>query len=259
MKSVCASGKIEEFLFALHQAHAGEASGTHGDQRLQQLKTRAQRVGIRIEKCHQPGLTIRHVRNQQVEHRQCRRAADDKPLPRKTRDKKHGRGDEHDVHRRAQVRLKHDQHHEEENRRNRGENGMQKIFLAEFHFRGGATLQVQKPSEVKDDRELSEFGGLDAHGAELDPAMGGVRLVEEKRSDEHEQHDANGGAHHSGLAKAAIIGAHQGKHAEDTEDEPGRLAQQENIWAAVLMVGGYRRRAKNHYRAKQAQRERHAE
>ncbi len=89
-------------------------------------------------------------------------------------------------------------------------------------------------------------------GAELDPAVRGVRLVEEKRSDEHEQHNANGGAHYGRLAKTAIIGAHQGKHAENAENEPGRLAHQKNIWAAVLMVGGYRRRAEDHYRAQQA-------
>jgi hypothetical protein len=89
--------------------------------------------------------------------------------------------------------------------------------------------------------------------------MGGVRLIEEKRSDEHEQHNANGGAHHSGLAKASVIGAHQDKHAEDTDNEPGHLAQQENIWSAVLMVGGHRRRAKDHDCAKQAQREGYAE
>ena len=67
MKSVCASGKIEKLLLAFHQAHARKSAGADGDQRLQQLKSGALRIGIGIEKGHEPRLPVGNVRDQEVE------------------------------------------------------------------------------------------------------------------------------------------------------------------------------------------------
>src|SRR5256884_2453726 len=55
--------QIEELLFALHQAHACESAGANCDERLQQLKSSALRIGVRMQKSHQSGLPVRPLRD----------------------------------------------------------------------------------------------------------------------------------------------------------------------------------------------------
>src|SRR6266404_1146758 len=188
--------KIKELLLALHQANSGESSGADGDQRLQQLKAGALRIGAGIEKSHQPGLPVRDVGNQQVENRQRRDATSDEPLPRKSRDKEHCGGDQHNVYGGAEVRLQQNEHDAHQNRPRGGKNGVQEILFAEFHGGGAAALQVKKPCQIEDDGELRQFGRLNIDRSKFDPAVRGVRFVEEKRSHKHQQDEENGRVNH---------------------------------------------------------------
>ncbi len=85
---------------------------------------------------------------------------------------------------------------------------------------------------------LAKLGWLNAHRAKLDPAVRGVGFVEEKCADQHQQHHANRGAYHAGLAQAAVIGAHQREHTEDSENQPHCLAHEKNVRAG--RIGGPR-------------------
>src|SRR2546422_5555743 len=53
--------QIEELLFALHQAYARETARADSNERLQELKSCALWIGIRVQKSHQSGLPVRHV------------------------------------------------------------------------------------------------------------------------------------------------------------------------------------------------------
>ena len=135
---------------------------------------------------------------------------------------------------------------------------MQEILFVKFHRRSTAPLQIQEPRQIQNDRKLGELGRLNTDGTKPDPAVRGMRLVEEKRSDEHQQDEEDGRVHDRGFAQAAVIRPHQSKHAEQAEKEPRSLPQQKDIRAAVLLVGGDGRSAVDHHRAQQAERKRYA-
>src|SRR6266851_2145496 len=58
--------KIEKFLLALHQTHARKSAGTHRDERLQQLKSGALWIGIRVQKSRQSGLAVRYLCDERI-------------------------------------------------------------------------------------------------------------------------------------------------------------------------------------------------
>src|SRR6266850_4285961 len=59
--------QIEKLLLALHQADTGKAIGPDGNERLQQLKSRALRIGIRVQKSHQTRLPVSHLGDEQID------------------------------------------------------------------------------------------------------------------------------------------------------------------------------------------------
>ncbi len=61
---------------------------------------------------------------------------------------------------------------------------------------------------------LANSDGWMPSGPKFDPAMRGVRFIQEKGAHQHQQNDAHGGVHHRGFAQAAIIQAHQREHAK---------------------------------------------
>src|SRR5437660_8734060 len=63
--------QIKELLFALHQAHARESAGANCDERLQQLKSSALRIGVRMQKSHQSCLPVRDLRDEQIHQGNC--------------------------------------------------------------------------------------------------------------------------------------------------------------------------------------------
>src|ERR1700722_1297474 len=179
-------GKIEEFLLALHEANASETTGADGDERLQQLETGAKRIGVRIKERRQSRLAVCDVVNQKIERGQRGADSDRQPFPGQPGDEQNRGRDENDVYGRTEIGLRDDEHHEEKNRSDGGENRLKKIFFVEFHRGGGAAFHVEKPCEIQNDRELGEFRWLDADWTEFNPAMRGVRLVEEEGADQHQ-------------------------------------------------------------------------
>src|SRR5579859_1802572 len=84
-------GQVEKFLFAFHQADAGEAAGTHGDERLPQLKASALGVGGGIPKGEKARHAIRSERDKEIKSGHgCREASRD-PFPRESRDEENRR------------------------------------------------------------------------------------------------------------------------------------------------------------------------
>src|SRR5713101_5357911 len=162
--------KIEKLLLALHQTHARKSAGTHRDERLQQLKSGALWIGIRVQKGHQSGLAVRYLCDEQIHRGNCASEPHRDPLPRKTCDEKHGRGHNENIDGRPEVRLQQDQRDINQNRTSRRKNGPPEIFLAEFHAGLVAALLIQKPRQIKDRGKFRQFRRLDAHHrAEPDP------------------------------------------------------------------------------------------
>jgi hypothetical protein len=84
-----------------------------------------------------------------------------------------------------------------------------------------------------------------------------VRLVEKEGTDKQQSHQTQDAVHHGRLAQPPVVRAHQDKHAGQPDGKPGCLAQQENVRVAVFVFSRDRRRAEDHHRAQQAQRQRH--
>ena len=121
----------------------------------------------------------------------------------------------------------------------------------------GASLLIQEPREVKNYRQLGQFRWLNPDRAIANPAMCGVRLVQKKSADEQQQNHADGGIDDSRLPQAPVIHAHQGKHSQQAEDQPGGLPHEKVVTVPILFLGGDRGSAEDHHRAEQAQRHRH--
>jgi hypothetical protein len=66
-------GKIKKFLLTLHQAGAGHTSGTHRNQRLNNVEAGLLAVGVRIEECENAGAPKGDVKNQEIQRQQRRR------------------------------------------------------------------------------------------------------------------------------------------------------------------------------------------
>ena len=60
-------GKIEKLLLAFHQADAGDAAGAHRDQRLNDVKAAALRIGIGIEEGEDAVAAIGYVEDQEIQ------------------------------------------------------------------------------------------------------------------------------------------------------------------------------------------------
>src|SRR5882762_4573870 len=227
--------QIEELLFALHQAYAREAARADGDERLKQLKSRALRIRIRVQESGQSGLPVRYLRDEQINHGYRSREPHREPLPRETSNNRMAAGHNQNIDRRPKVRLQQNQCDKDQNGSSRRKNRPPEIFLAEFHAGLVSTPLIQKPRQIKNRGEFRQFRRLDAHRAELDPAMGGMGLVEEKRADEQEQDDANYGIDDRGFAQTPIVRLHQGKHPQKADEEPCGLTDEKYIRVAVLL------------------------
>src|SRR6202521_1321548 len=250
--------QIEELLFALHQANARETAGADGDERLQQLKSSALRIGIRVQESRQSGLPVRYLGDEQIHHGNRSREPHREPLPRETSNEKNGGGHNENIDRRPKVRLQQNQCDKDQNGTSRWKNRPPEIFLAEFHAGLVAALVIQKPRQIKNRGEFRQFRRLDAHRAELDPAMRGMRLVEEKRADEQEQDDANYGIDDRGLSQTPIIRLHQSEHSQKADEKPRGLADEKYVRVAVLLFSGNCRGAEDHHGAEQTERQRHS-
>src|SRR5215813_9662517 len=134
---------------------------------------------------------------------------------------------------------------------------MEKIFFAKIHGVFAALL-IQKPRQVKNHGQLRQLRWLDSHRAEANPAMRGVRSVEEKGEDEHQHDDAKHGVNYRGLAEFMIIRAHQNEHSEEADQKPRGLPQKEDVRMTVPLLRGDSGSAQNHHRAKQTKGQRDA-
>src|SRR6202165_666692 len=210
--------QIEELLFALHQAYAREAARADGNERLQQLKSRALRIGIRVQKSGQSGLPVRYLCDEQIHHGNRSSEPHREPLPRETSNEQYGGGHNENIDRRPKVRLQQNQCDKDQNGTSRWKNSPPEIFLAEFHAGLVAALLIEKPRQIKNRGEFRQFRRLDAHRAELDPAMRGMGLVEEKRADEQEQDDADYGIDNCWLAQTPVVRPHQSEHSQEPDE-----------------------------------------
>src|SRR5580765_5307121 len=246
-------GKIEKFLLAFHQADTGETAGADGNERLQQLKPGALRITVWIEKGHQARLTIGDVSDQQIKSWQRRCGASSNPLPGKSGDIQNSSGDQNDVHRSSEIGLNEDEADANQNWSHGREDVMQEISFAELHGGRVTAFEIEEPSEIKNDGQLRDFRWLNADRPEANPTMGGVRLIQEKCTNQHQAHGAHYAVNDDRLAELAVVGAHQHKHSRQAQRQPSGLTQQKKVGMSVLVLGGDRGCAENHDRAKQAQ------
>ena len=63
-------GQVEQFFFAFHQANAGQAAGRNCYQRLNDVKTTALGIGVRIQESQYPVAAISHMKDEEIEWQQ---------------------------------------------------------------------------------------------------------------------------------------------------------------------------------------------
>src|SRR5260370_10277467 len=169
--------QIEELLLALHQAYSREAARADGDERLKQLKSRALRIGIRVQESGQSGLPVRYLRDEQIHHGNRSSEPHREPLPRESSNEQNDADHNQNIDRRPKVRLQQNQFDKDQNGTRRWKNSPPEIFLAEFHTGLVAALLIEKPRQIKYRGQFRQFRRLDAHRAELDPPIRGMGLV----------------------------------------------------------------------------------
>src|SRR5277367_726067 len=243
-------GQEEKFLAAFHQADAGHAAGTNGDERLQELEASALRVAVGMEERFKTRQAVRHANDEQI---YCgnggeQRAAD--IFVGQAGDVEHDHADNHDHEGGTHVRFFNDQRGHGQNGAQSGGESSPEVVDAKF---SGRAARFQKPGEKNDQRELGHFRRLKAEGAQAKPAMGGMRAIQKINADQTDERHGESGENDARLAQLAVIGVHQGEHAGDAEDDVDELAQQENVAGAEFILGGHGRGAEDHHRADEAQ------
>ena len=179
-------GQVEELLHAFHEAAPGEAAAAHRDQRLVDVEAGALRIGLGMQKDQHALPAPRDPEQQRRKRRKRGGDAGEEPLPFHARQHQHERGDAGQHQRGAQVRLLHHQ----QNEHHRDERGAQQRVLPVAHL---VEAGVQKPGEKQDQNRLGDFRRLKCEeAAEADPAMGGVRFVNEE--DHHQENGRDGTA-----------------------------------------------------------------
>ncbi len=183
------------------------------------------------------------------------RPGSDNVFPVEARDVQHGHGNHKNFHGRAQVRLQHHQPDQHQHRSDRRNNRVLPVVDAKA-VRPAAHLQ--KPGQIKNHGQLGEFGGLQAGRADANPAMRGVRFIQEENAGQHQQHADQDRENHLRPAQLAVIHVHHGHHRAQPEAQPQKLAQQKVRAVSVQVPRRHGRSAEHHDRADQAQRQRRA-
>src|SRR5918996_133061 len=161
-------GEVEHLGDALPEALAREASGAEADQRLHDLKARAFRVAPGVEEAEDTGATVGLGPDR--DHAD----PDREECSREQRTERHAGDEEDREHRpaerdgRAEVGLEQDQPAED-----RGQESERPRELAE-RLRRTPPREVDGREEAEG--ELRELGGLEARGAEDEPALRAVDL-----------------------------------------------------------------------------------
>lgn len=132
-------------------------------------------------------------------------------------------------------------------------------------FGGGAALvtggaaDFEKPCEIKNYDELGNFGGLEAGRAKPNPAMSGVRAIEEKDAHEKNKDGGDSGEDDFGLAELAVIEIHHGEHGSDADSDAEDLFDEIGVAAAALLAKSNGGGAENHHGADEAEGDRGVE
>ena len=142
--------QVEKLLFAFHQADAGHAAGTHGDQRLINVKADALRVALRMEEHHHARQPPRHKHQHVSQHRDNRHQAGGKISEAHAGHIQNGSGDAKANQRRTQVRLL----HYERGKKKRRNYGRQKRVPPVVD---GLGARFQKERQKKNKRGLGQL------------------------------------------------------------------------------------------------------
>ena len=67
---------------------------------------------------------------------------------------------------------------------------MPQIVQRNSRLVGARRAQIQKPCQEEDHRELGDLRRLNAQRPEANPAMRGMRIIQEKYADQHQHHEA---------------------------------------------------------------------
>ncbi len=199
MKSVCASGKIEELLSGLADPTSQGPSAADGQIGLDDLEAAASRVLPRVEKGHDPAQAIRGDHDEHHHHREgghqdesqsCQRSAGQEEQPER-------QGQQGEAI--AEVGL---QQHEPGQRRRHQQRGQQPAP----ELASCSRASRQECSQVDDQGQLGQLDGLKGHRAEPEPAPGPVdRLAEGRNEHEDQQDDGHDERRHHQLLQAPIV------------------------------------------------------
>src|SRR5580700_11763138 len=108
-----------------------------------------------------------------------------------------------------------------------------------------AAAQFQKPCEIKNHCQLSQFRWLQADRTHAEPTVRGVGFIQKENPNQHDQHEKEIGQHEFWLAQAAVIQIDHGEHRNKPKPQPKQLTKQKMVTGAVLLARGERRGAEN--------------
>src|SRR6266566_952487 len=226
-------GQVKQLLLALHQAYAGESARSHRDQRLQQLEAMPLRVQGGIEERQHAIVAIRNAHDEQIDDGKRSESGSNDILGVEASDVEHGHGDNENLHGRAEVWLDDDQPNQGEHRSQRGKDG---AFPVVYSKALGLAAPLEEPSKIENHGELGEFGGLQAGRTQANPAMGRMRLVEEKSSYEHHEHYEQTSKNDLWPPEVAVVHVHHQPHSADAQHQPDNLVEKKMIAATEFVA-----------------------
>ena len=182
-----------------------EPAGPDRDERLDDVKSLAERVRVRVEKGEDTIAAKLDPEQQEVKrHDRCKRGVPQVLEVHAGQVKQQG-GDGGAHHRRAQVRLLDDEQNKQERGHRGGQNGAAKILNA-------VHAALEPPGQEQDQHGFGKLGGLKLHGPELDPAVGAVRVMPEECADQQEDRDRDRREDHRRIVEAPVVDVHKHPH-----------------------------------------------
>ena len=237
----------EELLPARAEAVAEQAAGPDGDQRLERLKAGAERIRFRTEEGEDARATVARRERRDDDERHRSGAQDQEQLRANPGDPEEHSG-EHDVTRGgAEIRLEQDD-------RGSGERKEERRSDRAIGIAGRQSLPGDLRREQENEGDLEEFGGLEHHRSDRNPASGGVDRGLEKREDAQDEGAAVGQVHHPGPRERAVVDAGDEKRGDASDDERRDLLEEIAVGAAGGLRGRHRGSAVDHHAAEERQR-----
>jgi len=222
-------GEVEEFLHALHEAAAGEATGADGDEGLVDVESCALWIEVGMDEGEHAGAAPGDPEEESGEWREGDGDGEGEVFPLHAGEEEHHGGDSGEDEGGAEVGLLNDQENKDDGDDGGAEQGVAPVV-------DGVEALGEEPGEEEDEDGLGDFRGLEREAAEKDPAMGVLGVAEEEDDDEQDGGEGERGEDEARGLVVFVVDGHEADHDEETGDGPGGLAGEEGVGIVEMLL-----------------------